>query len=197
MLCLFTPKGLIIWRLYPATINNWTKAFRHGFLSYSLFSYLCCVSQHDADPVEHYGQIRRVKKRKKKNTSWTNMKGRGVRWGGGLDLETAPHTARASRYSAPHLKRLKTDDFSPRLPPVMCSARASKRRQFRESQREAQWIAVELAAAKAALKCRGIWAKWAAKGGNTWMWELAGWCCYLHIRVVICVWQRECYSQLC
>lgn len=117
--------------------------------------------------------------------------------GGGLDLETAPHTARASRYSAPHLKRLKTDDFSPRLPPVMCSARASKRRQFRESQREAQWIAVELAAAKAALKCRGIWAKWAAKGGNTWMWELAGWCCCLHIRVVICVWQRECYSQLC
>lgn len=85
----------------------------------------------------------------------------------------------------------------PRLPPVMCSARASKLRQFRESQREAQWIAVELAAAKAALKCRGIWAKWAAKGGNTWMWELAGWCCCLHIRVVICVWQRECYSQLC
>ena len=30
-----------------------------------------------------------------------------------LDLETASHTARASRYSALHLKRLKTDDFSP------------------------------------------------------------------------------------
>ena len=39
------------------------------------------------------------------------MKGRGVR--GGLDLETASHTARASRYSALHLKRLKTVDFSP------------------------------------------------------------------------------------
>ena len=70
------------------------------------------MSQRDADPVEHYGQIRRVKRKKKKHILDQHERARSV-CGGGLDLETAPHTARASRYSAPHLKRPKTDNFPP------------------------------------------------------------------------------------
>lgn len=132
------------------------------------------MSQRDADPVEHYEQIRRVKKKTHLGPTW-----KGEEWGGVSIWKRRLTRREPQGIPLCTWKDWKLSTF-PRLQPVMCSVRASKPRQFRESQREAQWIAVELVAAKAALKCWGIWAKWAAKGGNTWKWELAGWCCYLH-----------------
>lgn len=113
VLCLFTPKGLIICRLYsapfpspkPQTIK--LKLSTQPFCLILTFCYLlCCASQHEADPVEHDGQIRREK-------NILDQHKRATREEECLDLETLSHTVRASRYSALHLKRLKTDDFSP------------------------------------------------------------------------------------
>lgn len=103
VLCLFTPKTLIICTHLAFTrLKPWTIKLKRLHATVLCFS----DSLMFPDPVKHDGQTRSGR------TSWTNMKGHGVKRNV-LIWKRHRTWAGASRYSALHLKRLKTDNFSP------------------------------------------------------------------------------------
>lgn len=125
------------------------------------------MSQHDTGSAKHDGQIRKKmgnnkKKKKKIDQHESRMSKEEC-----LDVETAPHTASASRYSTPHLKkRLRSASFSPLSLPAMCILWASESRQFKSGVTGGPADRCWTSNSKGCAKCaEGIWAKWAV---NWW-----------------------------
>lgn len=120
------------------------EQFNRPFSIY--FCYILrCASQRDADPVENDGHMWKEK------TSWTNMK--GEKWGGMSGNAVSNRESLKVFCSA--LEKTENWRLLPLSLPLMCILQASKCRRFRRSQREAQWIAVELVTAKGVLKSWG------------------------------------------